>query len=165
MKDLACKVPFNIGFFNSRPKLEDIGRGLAPIHFYSLPDYDQPGEVILTTIVDDKKVFYPIVILLNENYEPVRVVDDPVSLHRVNQYEISGSIKIAIEPRHKYMVITPDPSLYGDHLKYKRLTTSMVRMYNGERYRYVPVTTGTHEVNVEIADSGRIAISVPRASY
>ena len=153
-------VEINEGHFGDikmRPKLRNIGRGLAPINFYSLPDYNSPNELILTTIVEDKKVFYPLVILLNEDYQPTSIIDKQVSLHRVNQYEVSASIR--------YMLITTDPSLYGDQLKYRRLTTSMVRMYNGERYRYVPVTTGTHDVDVVIANSGRIALSVPRSDY
>lgn len=147
------------------PALRNIGQGLAPVYLYRLPDYKTPKRLLLTTIVDGKRVFSPIVVLLNDDYEPASVVQEEVSLHRVNQVEISSSMPITIQPGHRYMLITTDPKFFGKQLSYKRLNTSIVRVYDGNNMRYVPITTGTREENVVIANSGRLALSAPHQDY
>jgi len=145
--------------------LRNLGRGLAPVYLYRLPDYKSPKQLLLTTIVENKRVFSPIVVLLTDEYQPASVVNGKVSLHRVNQVEISSSMSIPVQPEYKYMLITTDPASFGKHLIYKRMNTSMVRVHDGEGVRYVPVTTGTLEENVIIANSGRLALSAPYRDY
>lgn len=147
------------------PTLRNVGKGLAPVYLYRLPDYKTSKRLLLTTIVDQKRVFSPVVVLLTDEYKPASVVEGDVSLHRVNQVEISATMPITIEPDHKYMLITADPRNFGKQLSYKRMNTSIVRVYDGNNMRYVPVTTGTREENVVIANSGRLALSAPYQDY
>lgn len=149
------------GDLQMQPALRDIGRGLAPVYLYRLPDYQRPSRLFLTTIVKRRKIFYPIVVLLTEDFKPVQVISKSVNLQRVTQKEVSSSMSIAVSPKHRYMLITTDPSYFGEHLSYEKRVTSMVREYDGMRVNYVPVTTGTRDVSVIIADSGRLALSVP----
>jgi hypothetical protein len=148
-----------------RPALRDIGQGLAPVYLYRLPDYQRPSRLFLTTIVKRRKIFYPIVVLLTKDFRLADVISKPVNLQRVTQDEVSSSMPIAVLPKHRYMLITTDPSYFGEHLSYEKRVTSMVREYDGMRINYVPVTTGTRDVNVIIADSGRLALSVPNIDY
>ena len=153
------------GDLEMEPALRNLGQGLAPVYLYRLPEYAQPRQLFLTTIVKRKKIFYPIVVLLTEDYKPVEVISRPVNLQRVTQTEISSSMPIVVTPQHKYMLITTNPAYFGEQLSYKKLVTSMVREYDGMHVNYVPVTTGTREVNVVIANSGRLALSVPDEDY
>lgn len=145
--------------------LRNVGRGLAPVYLYRLPDYKSPKQLLLTTIVEHKRVFSPIVVLMTDEYQPTSVVKGNVSLHRVNQVEVSSSMPITVQPGQKYMLITADPASFGKQLSYKRLNTSIVRVYDGDNIRYVPVTTGSYEENVVIANSGRLALSAPFKDY
>lgn len=145
--------------------LRNLGRGLAPVYLYRLPDYKSPKNLLLTTIVEQKRVFSPIVVLLTDEYQPASIVKGKVSLHRVNQVEISSSVSIPVQPEYKYMLITTDPASFGKLLSYKRMNTSMVRVRNDEGVRYVPVTTGIREENVVIANSGKLALSAPYQDY
>ncbi|WP_455207711.1 hypothetical protein [Kaarinaea lacus] len=147
------------------PTLRNLGRGLAPVYLYRLPDYKTPKQLLLTTVVNRKRVFSPIVVLLTDGYEPAAVVTENVSLHRVNQVEVSSSMPITVQPDHKYMLITTDPKIFGKQLSYKRMNTSIVRVYDGNNIRYLPVTTGTREENVVIANSGRLVLSAPYQDY
>jgi hypothetical protein len=158
-------APGHHGELAMDPTLRNVGQGLAPIYLYRLPDYETPKQLLLTTIVDQKRVFSPVVVLLTEEYKPASVVEGNVSLHRVNQVEVSATMSITIQPDHKYMMITADPKNFGKHLSYKRMNTSIVRVYDGNNMRYVPVTTGTLEENVVIANSGRLALSAPHKDY
>ncbi|MGD8567860.1 MAG: hypothetical protein PVJ39_07215 [Gammaproteobacteria bacterium] len=153
------------GDLKMRPALRDIGQGLAPVYLYRLPDYQRPSRLFLTTIVKRRKIFYPIVVLLTKDFRLADVISKPVNLQRVTQDEVSSSMPIAVLPKHRYMLITTDPSYFGEHLSYEKRVTSMVREYDGMRINYVPVTTGTRDVNVIIADSGRLALSVPNIDY
>ncbi|MGD8560762.1 MAG: hypothetical protein PVH04_13915 [Gammaproteobacteria bacterium] len=153
------------GDLEMEPVLRNIGHGLAPVYLYRLPDYSKPNRLFLTTIVSRQKIFYPIVALLNEDRQPVDVIKRPVNLKRISQVEVSSSMSIIVNPQHKYMLITTDPAYFGEHLSYKKHVTSMIREYDGFRVNYVPVTTGTRDVNVVIGTSGRLALSVPENDY
>ncbi len=157
--------PGHHGEITMDPTLRNIGRGLAPVYLYRLPKYAREQQLILTTIVNRKRVFNPIVVLLDDEYKPVDTVRGDVSLHRVSQVEVSSSMPIKVQPQHKYMLITTDPSQFGEQLSYKKMNTSIVRMYDGDKYKYVPVTTGTRDIDVVIANSGKLVLSAPYQDY
>lgn len=143
------------------PSLRNLGQGLAPVYLYRLPDYAQPRQLYLTTIVKHKTIFYPVVVLLSADYKPVQVINTPVHLRRITQTEISSSMPIVVTPQEKYLLITTNPAYFGEQLSYQKRVTSMVREFDGMRVNYVPVTTGVRDVSVVIASSGRLALSVP----
>jgi hypothetical protein len=143
----------------------DLGQGLAPVYLFQLPEYKTSKQLLLTTVVEKKRVFNPIVMLLTEHYEPSAVVKSDIALHRVNQAEVSSTIPITILPDHKYMLITTNPKTLGTQLSYKRMNTGIVKMYDGNNMQYVPVTAGMREENIVIADSGRLVLSAPHPDY
>jgi hypothetical protein len=143
------------------PTLRNIGQGLAPVYLYRLPKYATEQQLVLTTVVNRKRVFNPIVVLLNDEYQPTDTVKGNVSLHRVSQVEVSSSMPIVVKPQHKYMLITTDPANFGKQLSYKKMITSIVKVYDGNNMKYLPVTSGTRDVNVFMANSGRLVLSAP----
>ncbi|MCI0506310.1 MAG: hypothetical protein L0Z73_09410 [Gammaproteobacteria bacterium] len=143
----------------------DLGQGPVPVYLYQLPEYKTSKQLLLTTVVEKKRVFSPIVVLLTDRYEPAAVVSGDISLHRVNQAEVSSTIPITILPNHRYMLITTNPKILGKQLSYKRMNTGIVKMFDGNNTQYVPVTTGMREENVVIADSGRLVLSAPHQDY
>lgn len=143
------------------PTLRNVGQGLAPVYLYRLPKYATQQQLILTTVVNRKRVFNPIVLLLNDDYQPIDTVKGDVSLHRVSQVEVSSSMPIVVQPHHKYMLITTDPAYFGKQLSYKKMITSIVKVYDGNNMKYLPVTSGTRDVNVFMANSGRLVLSAP----
>ena len=147
------------------PTLRNVGQGLAPVYLYRLPNYETKQQLILTTVVNRKRVFNPIVVLLNDEYQPISTVKGDVSLHRVSQMEVSSSMPIVVQPNHKYMLITTDPAYFGKQISYKKMITSIVKVYDGNNMKYVPVTTGTRDVNVVMANSGRLVLSAPYQDY
>lgn len=143
------------------PTLRNVGQGLAPVYLYRLPKYATQQQLVLTTVVNRKRVFNPIVVLLNDDYQPIDTVKGDVSLHRVSQVEVSSSMPIVVQPHHKYMLITTDPAYFGKPLSYKKMITSIVKVYDGNNMKYLPVTSGTRDVNVFMANSGRLVLSAP----
>ncbi|WP_455202530.1 hypothetical protein [Kaarinaea lacus] len=147
------------------PTLRNVGQGLAPIYLYRLPKYASQQQLVLTTVVNRKRVFNPIVLLLNDDYQAIDTVKGDVSLNRVSQVEVSSSMPIVVQPHHKYMLITTDPAYFGKKLSYKKMITSIVKVYDGNNMKYVPVTSGTRDVNVVMANSGRLVLSAPYQDY
>jgi len=143
------------------PTLRNVGQGLAPVYLYRLPKYSTAQQLVLTTVVNRKRVFNPIVVLLNDDYQPIDTVKGDVSLNRVSQVEVSSSMPIVVQPHHKYMLITTDPAFFGKQLSYKKMNTSIVKVYDGNNMKYLPVTTGTRDVNVVMANSGKLVLSAP----
>lgn len=147
------------------PTLRNVGQGLAPVYLYRLPKYATEQQLVLTTVVNRKRVFNPIVVLLNDDYQLINTVKGHVSLNRVSQVEVSSSMPIVVQPHHKYMLITTDPAYFGKQLSYTKMITSIVKVYDGNNMKYVPVTSGTRDVNVVMANSGRLMLSAPYQDY
>lgn len=109
----------------------DVGFGKVGTIFLQLPPRNQVINIDLTTIVRDEKVYYPVVILLDQQFNWVSIFEKGnLELHQRGMSEAVSTSQIKISPFVKYLVITTRQQLIGDKLQYQK-TESKAEMLTG----------------------------------
>lgn len=132
-----------------QPIMIDLGYGSAPVFFYELPLYAQARNLILTSSVQNDKLFYPIVLLLSDQLDVLQEIKKEIRLTNKEAKKVSMRVNITVEPQVKYLVITTDPSLFGKSIEYRKHMAGMMPIYSGNSIIYIPTrgTIDTTEIN------------------
>lgn len=109
----------------------DVGFGKVGTIFLQLPARNQVFSVELTTIVNDEKVYYPVVILLDKDFNWISVYEKgDLKLEQRGISQASSTSTIKLSPFIQYLVITTRSEFVGKPLHYEK-TEAKAEMQSG----------------------------------
>lgn len=145
----------------SEPTLIDAGLGPAPFFLYTVPDLGFAYEIAVISNVVDRRVFYPIFVLLDENRRAVKELRLPALTESKPFERIAVPFRVPVDVTVRYLAITTDPSLYGKPIAHTAFSTSTVPIYSGNSVIYVPGPSTPYNVELVFSDAPNLEIRIP----
>lgn len=141
-----------------------IFRGNSPYYAFKLPSIKIAKTLNLSSIYSDKKVFYPIVILLDADHQ-VRTVSYPeVKVSNMGFANDAIRLNIEVTPEDAYLLVTSKPEMFNQgFINISQQRSSSTVMVNNTVY-YTPVTSQLVADQYFFSDQGKLEIITARKS-
>ncbi len=94
-------------------EVRDIGYGVAPVYLYALPKEERNYQILISSIVKEGQLFYPVVLLLNSNFDVILEVQEPAMVKIDASGRAVFDVVVPVASEHDYVLITSDTQLYG----------------------------------------------------
>lgn len=161
----ASKITLKFGqqdVIKEEPFLMDIGYGKTNCLLFEIPTLKKESlNIEFKSYVSKLKLFYPIFIKLNANFEIQEEVKTKLNMVGEQLYGIYNSSTVTIDKNTKYILLTTDSNLISKDISYAYQTSNISPIYTGSTVVYVPTSRNTVDVNIQFTDIPTIQVGVP----
>ncbi len=146
----------------SKPVTVNFTEGSSPAYLFKLPAYSSDHTMEISSEIKNQEFFYPVFLILNENFEVTRSVQKNLRIKNIGFYKNGFKSELLVKSGDSYLVIMTSPALIGKTLAFNTQSTSYLPA-NPSGTIYVPGPTSYRIEEALFSYSPSVKLRVPVA--